>query len=384
MNMTGNMPMVAMSSSLRSTHDKSQNMLTASFPPYPTPSDMSELDAAGEDYKFNHGQLGGSGFLVIPATPSEMPATPLLNDSEQQWFSEFLDQVDVDQDFVFNFSLPHLGLMQPPPAPPTLHSPPPPLPPSYTSIAHAKGTNFYQQPSHPFTPCSEAGKHQERSHSPTATSSALPSPDSRSNAAVPLSLKRRLPSEEQKDHTNTKSPSDEDPEKLPGAHSPSPPTKKPCTSSQSPTPSPRIPSSTHPDPSQSPNSVKSNRRYRELLTEEEKRANHIASEQKRRNQIRAGFRDLTEIVPSLQNVNSSKSTILFTAVEFIRRLERRNAVLRGKVEQLEGRINLGRERGWGHLLTLSNHSNDPQRLPSRPFGPMESLERERRLPRETS
>ncbi|OAQ31760.1 hypothetical protein K457DRAFT_51448, partial [Linnemannia elongata AG-77] len=66
---------------------------------------------------------------------------------------------------------------------------------------------------------------------------------------------------------------------------------------------------------------------KELLTEEEKRANHIASEQKRRNTIRNGFKDMTDIIPDLKDVNSSKSTILFKAVDFIKHLERRNRIL---------------------------------------------------------
>lgn len=88
--------------------------------------------------------------------------------------------------------------------------------------------------------------------------------------------------------------------------------------------------------------------YKELLTEEEKRANHIQSEQKRRNTIRAGFRDLTDLVPTLKNVNNSKSTILFKAVEYIRYLERRNRGLRDKVGGLEMRVEMeGRSNHGG-------------------------------------
>ncbi|KAF9434291.1 hypothetical protein BGZ76_008253 [Entomortierella beljakovae] len=78
--------------------------------------------------------------------------------------------------------------------------------------------------------------------------------------------------------------------------------------------------------------------YKELLTEEEKRANHIASEQKRRNTIRTGFKDMTEIIPDLKDVNSSKSTILFKAVDFIRHLERQNRTLQEKANRLESRL----------------------------------------------
>ncbi|KAI8876543.1 hypothetical protein K501DRAFT_160622, partial [Backusella circina FSU 941] len=67
---------------------------------------------------------------------------------------------------------------------------------------------------------------------------------------------------------------------------------------------------------------------KDLLSEDEKRLNHIASEQKRRNTIRSGFKELTEIIPTLKNINNSKSTILFKAVEYIKHLDRRNRGLR--------------------------------------------------------
>jgi len=49
---------------------------------------------------------------------------------------------------------------------------------------------------------------------------------------------------------------------------------------------------------------------RELLSEEEKRMNHIMSEKKRRNNIREAFKTMTDIIPSLRNTNFSKATIL--------------------------------------------------------------------------
>lgn len=78
--------------------------------------------------------------------------------------------------------------------------------------------------------------------------------------------------------------------------------------------------------------------HKELLTEEEKRHNHIASEQKRRGMIRTGFKDLTEIVPTLKNINNSKSTVLFKAVDYIKYLEKRNKNLRDKIKNLEVRV----------------------------------------------
>lgn len=47
----------------------------------------------------------------------------------------------------------------------------------------------------------------------------------------------------------------------------------------------------------------------ELLTEAEKKANHIASEQKRRQNIRLGFDQLIDIVPSLNHGNRSVSLL---------------------------------------------------------------------------
>ncbi|ORY96652.1 hypothetical protein BCR43DRAFT_439851, partial [Syncephalastrum racemosum] len=83
-----------------------------------------------------------------------------------------------------------------------------------------------------------------------------------------------------------------------------------------------------------PPPAKRSKPHRELLTEEEKRANHIASEQKRRSTIRNGFKDLTDLVPTLKNINNSKSTVLFKAVDFIRYLEKRNRGLRDKIHAL--------------------------------------------------
>ncbi|KAI7905337.1 uncharacterized protein BX663DRAFT_550145 [Cokeromyces recurvatus] len=99
--------------------------------------------------------------------------------------------------------------------------------------------------------------------------------------------------------------------------------------------------------------------HKELLTEEEKRANHIASEQKRRSIIRHGFNELTELVPTLKNINNSKSTVLFKAAEFISHLERRNKSLREKIRTLELRVKVEQNSNV-HLpaiktTTISNH-----------------------------
>lgn len=59
-----------------------------------------------------------------------------------------------------------------------------------------------------------------------------------------------------------------------------------------------------------PQGRRSRKAPHELLTEAEKKANHIASEQKRRQNIRLGFDQLIEIVPSLSQGNRSEALIL--------------------------------------------------------------------------
>ncbi|KAI8805623.1 hypothetical protein BJ742DRAFT_819463 [Cladochytrium replicatum] len=96
---------------------------------------------------------------------------------------------------------------------------------------------------------------------------------------------------------------------------------------------------------------------KDLLTEEEKRANHIASEQKRRNMIRTGFAQLVELVPGLKTQGgamdaggddggsgsaagvsgSSKSEILQKTVEFVRYLGASNQVMMERVAVLQKR-----------------------------------------------
>lgn len=55
---------------------------------------------------------------------------------------------------------------------------------------------------------------------------------------------------------------------------------------------------------------KSRKAPHELLTDAEKKANHIASEQKRRQNIRLGFDQLIDIVPALNSGNRSEALIL--------------------------------------------------------------------------
>lgn len=95
------------------------------------------------------------------------------------------------------------------------------------------------------------------------------------------------------------------------------------------------------------------------LTDDEKRANHIVSEQKRRNAIRTGFKDLTEIVPTLKNINNSKSTILFKAVEYIRYLDKRNRGLKEKTSSLRVRMGVEERYRSSSSRALNRYNSNP-------------------------
>ncbi|KLU91905.1 hypothetical protein MAPG_10854 [Magnaporthiopsis poae ATCC 64411] len=67
---------------------------------------------------------------------------------------------------------------------------------------------------------------------------------------------------------------------------------------------------------------------RENLTDEQKRENHIKSEQKRRTLIKEGFDDLCDLVPGLKGGGFSKSTMLTMAADWLEEIMRGNEELR--------------------------------------------------------
>jgi hypothetical protein len=74
---------------------------------------------------------------------------------------------------------------------------------------------------------------------------------------------------------------------------------------------------------------------RENLTEDQKRENHIKSEQKRRTLIKEGFDDLNELVPDLRGGGHSKSVVLVMAADWLEDLIEGNKVLRARLQKLE-------------------------------------------------
>lgn len=75
---------------------------------------------------------------------------------------------------------------------------------------------------------------------------------------------------------------------------------------------------------------------RENLTEEQKRENHIRSEQKRRTLIKEGFDDLCDLVPGLKGGGFSKSTMLVMTAEWLEDLLRGNEMLASQLSIIEG------------------------------------------------
>ncbi|RFU80953.1 hypothetical protein TARUN_1238 [Trichoderma arundinaceum] len=75
---------------------------------------------------------------------------------------------------------------------------------------------------------------------------------------------------------------------------------------------------------------------RENLSEEQKRENHIRSEQKRRTLIKEGFDDLCDIVPGLKGGGFSKSTMLTMTGEWLEELLVGNRELAAQLAAIEG------------------------------------------------
>lgn len=74
------------------------------------------------------------------------------------------------------------------------------------------------------------------------------------------------------------------------------------------------------------------------LTDQEKKSNHIASEQKRRAAIREGFDRLTELVPGLEGQGRSESIVLQKTVDFIHvKLQERHDLI-AEIESKGGRV----------------------------------------------
>lgn len=78
----------------------------------------------------------------------------------------------------------------------------------------------------------------------------------------------------------------------------------------------------------------SSKSARENLSEEQKRENHIKSEQKRRTLIKQGFIDMEALVPGLKGGGFSKATMLTMATEWLENMIRGNEQLKEQLKSL--------------------------------------------------
>lgn len=74
---------------------------------------------------------------------------------------------------------------------------------------------------------------------------------------------------------------------------------------------------------------------RENLTDEQRRENHIHSEQKRRNTIKDGYNELIDFVPGLTAGGFSRSASLTQAVDWLKELSNNNVQLRKQLARLQ-------------------------------------------------
>ena len=82
-----------------------------------------------------------------------------------------------------------------------------------------------------------------------------------------------------------------------------------------------------------PSSVKSSRQH---LTEEQKKSNHIISEQKRRDLIKQGYEGIREMVPALKDVKYSKGVMLEFAADWLEDIVKSNKDLRHQLASIKG------------------------------------------------
>ena len=92
------------------------------------------------------------------------------------------------------------------------------------------------------------------------------------------------------------------------------------------------------DNSNGPKDLAAAERDKPRLTEQEKKNNHIASEQKRRAAIREGFDRLTEIVPGLEGHGRSEGMVLRKTVDYMQLKQQERRELIAEIERRGGRI----------------------------------------------
>ncbi|KAI7869284.1 hypothetical protein BDF14DRAFT_343401 [Spinellus fusiger] len=280
-----------------------------------------------EDFKFSFGldpdvavPISFDPPLALPAQLSEdpfffpfsLPHNSVLDEDDQKVFSTFLDTFFMDQDATMTAvdSLPSLASLYDTPGD---YLPPPPLPfqtatyPEYKDLMlNEYEDTAYSQSIHSYKLFNDHLQPEALFLQQTALVGSQPS-----STGTKRSAHQSIDMEE--DDINKEEQEEEEEEEEEEGR--------------------LMSGSSHRSPKRS-------RPQKELLTEDEKRANHIASEQKRRSTIRSGFKDLTDLIPALKNINHSKSTVLFKAVDYIHSLEKKTKQLQDRMKGLQLRAEM--------------------------------------------
>ncbi|KAL4941369.1 hypothetical protein BDV06DRAFT_212722 [Aspergillus oleicola] len=119
-------------------------------------------------------------------------------------------------------------------------------------------------------------------------------------------------------------------------------------------------------PTNSSRTAGANDKDKPRLTEQEKKNNHIASEQKRRAAIREGFDRLTELVPGLEGQGRSESIVLKKTVDFIHLQIQERKELIAEIESRGGRPLLMDTDPTDLPPAYETTQQQPKRLPPPP------------------
>ncbi|KAI8901253.1 hypothetical protein BC833DRAFT_578549 [Globomyces pollinis-pini] len=131
------------------------------------------------------------------------------------------------------------------------------------------------------------------------------------------------------------------------------------------------------EPPQDSNSPPKRFPRRDLLTESEKRVNHVVSEQRRRKLIREGFQVLVDLTPALSSVvptstgpgntsgQHSKSTVLFKAADYIRELKQQVEFLTAQLQNKHTQLHQLHDPSSFQIQQMNgqaNHIQQPSNL----------------------
>lgn len=158
---------------------------------------------------------------------------------------------------------------------------------------------------------------------PHPTHDIEPEPPSPSSSVPKRRKRRKSGSDSDPDFSTTRKPTRQPSKRVKTS------TTKPSSSKRKAAPTPHSPSADNSTPQLRPSSAKPNRAH---LTEEQKKTNHIISEQKRRDLIKRGYDGIKEMVPELKDLKYSKGAMLEAAANWLEDIVHCNGALRAQLE----------------------------------------------------